>query len=835
MHSKNLVIKSSLLAIAVASASAAFAQAPRKASPVLEETIVTAQRKTENIQDAAISIDAATKEELTRLGITDVKGLSKIAPALSVVNGGGSNNVFFVRGVGNFSVNAYTDAAVAFNQDGVFIGRPTATSASFLDLERVEVLKGPQGTLYGRNATAGAINVIPAKPELGETYGNVAVGAGNYETVETTGAFNLALGDQWAARLAGGYLNNDGYNDDGSANTDDAAFRVQIYGELSDKVDVRLSADYSTIKGDGNSPTFLGNYGFPFTGPSGNPNNLPGYNFNPSPSNVSSAHTGAQTNNAEAYYASLTTQPAFTGTAPMLSPSIDNTYWGVSGELNVDLGFGDLVVIPAYRESDGDVLFNNPGFQAAFNDDTAKQSSLEARLSFDTGPVDWILGAYYFDEKVDGIASFNQQSVQSTQELDKSTSESAALFASGTYNLTQELRLVGGVRWTDDQKQIKASNDTFIDICIRELPAFPGGPMIPNCDGAPVVPAGKTVEETLVLIPASDLPFGPPGIGTGPVPYGTVPLIPGVPQGPRSNLLLIAPVDVDSTQSNDKVTYRLAVEYDLAEESLLYASYETGYRSGGFNLAYERETYDPETLDAYTIGSKNRFMDDRLQVNAEAFYWEYDDQQASHFGLDGRGNTAFFTENVGNSTIKGVELDVVFALTSTTRLTGNVQYLENEIDDYSYLQQTPDPAVQVVTGCNTTLLEVTPGGEANWDVDCSGQDGRNAPKWSTNLGIEQAFDFDTLSALFTLDMRYRDDRWIGFDYTPPQRADSVTTFDATFELGSQDGTWSVLTYVRNFTDEDVKSITQVFGNVSNLVSTAYEPPRTYGLRLTYNF
>lgn len=800
----------------------------------LEEILVTSQRTYESMQDIAIAVDASTGKELDRLGITDANGLSKISPALTTVTSGGSNNVFFVRGVGNFAVNAYTDSALAFNVDGVFIGRPTATTASFLDLERVEVLKGPQGTLYGRNATAGAINLLPARPELGETYGDLSVGAGNYGTVDVSGAINVALADDWAARFAVGKLENDGYNDDDTASTDDLAFRAQLFGELSDTVDVRLSVDYSTTKGTGNAPTYLGTYDFQFTGPSGNSNNVTGYNFTPSPANVSDAHTGPLTPAAKAYYASLNTTPAFTSTAPQIEPSTYNTYWGVSAEINIDLGFGELVVIPAYREAELDVLFLNPGFQAAYNQDEAEQTSLEARLSTTTGEIDWIFGAYYFDETVDGAASFNQQSLQATQTINDSTSESTALFARGTLHLTDEFRLVGGVRWTDDEKSFDAVANTFLNLCIREQPAYPGGPNIPNCQGAPVIPAGATVEETLAQIDSNDLPAGAPGIGTGPVPFGQVPLFPGAPPSQTANLLFINPTTVDESLSESEVTYRLALEYDVTHDSFLFVSYETGYRSGGFSITSGRESFEPEYLDAFTIGSKNRFMEDRLQLNAELFFWKYTDQQASHFGVDSAGQNAFFTENIGESDIKGLEVDVLFAATESTRLRANVQYLDNEIKEFNYTQLTPDPSVRVVTGCDSTLDQIVPEG-ALWNVDCSGQEGRNSPKWSASLGIDQSFDLGGLDALISLDMRYRDERWIGFDFTPPQRAESVTTYDATFELGSKEETWSALAYVRNITDEEVQSVAQVLGTVNNVVSTVFEPPRTVGVSLKYNF
>ncbi|NIB43435.1 TonB-dependent receptor [Pseudomaricurvus alkylphenolicus] len=830
---KGQFLKQSLLAAAIASAAQMNAHSDSGGGLVLEEVVITAQRKVESIQDAAIAVDAVSQEELVRNGITDATGLNKISPALTVLSGGGSNNIFFVRGVGNFAVNAYTDSALAFNVDGVYIGRPTATTASFLDVERVEVLKGPQGTLYGRNATAGAINVLPTKPELGETSGNLSLGVGNYGSLEVTGAMTLELSDKWAARLALSKVENNGYNDDDTAATDDMALRAQLFGELSDSVDVRFSLDYSTTEGTGNAPDFLGTYGFNFI-PSNNPNNISGYNFNPAPASVAEAHTGPGTPEAQAYYASLNTTPAFTSTAPQLDPFVDNRYLGLTAELNFDLGFGELVVIPAYREAEIDAVFIVPGFQAAFNQEDHQQVSLEARLNASTGPVDWILGAYYFDETVEGLAAFNQQSLQSTQTIDESTTESQALFARGTWNLSDELRLVAAVRWTEDQKAFDGVANTILNLCIRELPLFPGGPEIPNCAGAPIVPAGATVGETLAQIDPADLPAGAPGIGTGPVPYGAVPLVPGMPELGSANLLMINPTAVDRSLKTDEVTYRVALEYDITPDNLVYTSFETGYRSGGFSLALGHESFAPEFLDAFTIGSKNRFWEDRLQLNAELFVWDYTDQQASHFGVDSSGNNAFFTENIGKSTIKGLEVDVLFAATESTRVRANLQYLDNEIKEFAYTQLTPDIGVQVVTGCDTVLNQEVANG-ATWNVDCSGKEGRNSPQLSVNVGIDQAFQFGDLDALLSLDMRYRDERWVGFDYTPMQREDAVTTLDASFELGAGDGSWSVLAYVRNLTDEEVKSMTQVLGTVSNLVSTVYEPPRTYGLRLNYTF
>nr|WP_225883602.1 Plug domain-containing protein [Sphingomonas aliaeris] len=129
----------------------------------LTDIIVTAQRRSESLQRAAIPVDVITGDTLANSGVTTSGQLGQIVPSLAVQNNGGANTTFFLRGVGNFTVNGYSDPAIAFNYDGVYLGRPTSTSGVFYDLERVEVLKGPQGTLYGRNATGGAINILPLR------------------------------------------------------------------------------------------------------------------------------------------------------------------------------------------------------------------------------------------------------------------------------------------------------------------------------------------------------------------------------------------------------------------------------------------------------------------------------------------------------------------------------------------------------------------------------------------------------------------------------------------------------------------------------------------------
>ena len=224
---------SSAIAIALCGQTALAQDGPEEGqeaqSTGLNTITVTAQRREESLQDAAIPINAVSGEDLQTTGVTDATLLNRVAPSLYVISAGGASAGYFVRGVGNFSNNGYTAPAVAFNLDGVYVGRPSSTIASFLDVNRVEVLKGPQGTLYGRNATGGAINVIPNRPELGELSGSFSAGIGNYGAVDMTGVVNVPLGDAVAMRFAATRSQRDGYNRDGTGDTEDTAFRAQIF------------------------------------------------------------------------------------------------------------------------------------------------------------------------------------------------------------------------------------------------------------------------------------------------------------------------------------------------------------------------------------------------------------------------------------------------------------------------------------------------------------------------------------------------------------------------------------------------------------------------------
>ena len=759
----------------------------------LEEVIVTAQRREESLQRAATAVDVIDASDIVRSNLSSQTQLGQLVPALSIQGSGGANTTVFVRGVGNFTVNGYSDPAVAFNYDGVYVGRPTSTSGYFFDLERIEVLKGPQGTLYGRNATGGAINILPARPQLNELGGMTIGSVGNYDTYSLQAAVNLPIGASTAVRVAGNFINHSGYLSDGTSNERARAARIQLLHEATPDLTIRLAADYSHAGGTGLG-TSHANTGF---------FNVATGSYDDVPSGFSRA-TGVYDPQVQAYRQAL----LYSGQAGRFLGPIeekqyqDNDYYGVNAEIVLNTEIGAFTLIPAYRRSEVDNVHAAPGY-AAWPQEDDDQTSVEARYNSERfGPFDLIAGLYYFHEKIDGNYTFGIQTVSAFQDFTNKTNSYAG-FARLTAHLSDSLRLSGGLRYTQDKKSINGGQDAVIVVCTA--PPFP----IPACPGAPMLPLTDSPEELPIAVPA---PNGPP------LPLGTTGAI----------VLRSTGLTSDSVTKN-RITYRAGVEYDVGPSALLYASYETGYRSGGFALAVGHETFRPEYIDAYTLGSKNRFFDDRVQLNVEAFYWKYKNQQVSHAGIGDNGAQSFWTDNVGKSTNKGIEAELQLLATANTLLSADVQYLDTQFKSYVY--QVPALFAPPYTGCAFALNPANP---TQYDVDCSGRPAYNSPKWTVNLGAQQTIPLGGYKLVVAADTQYKTSRWVGFGYWDFSHVDSTWRTNASVTLAQSDERWSLSAFVDNIENDRIVTT----ANVNEAVTGGYvmtTPPRTYGLRAAVKF
>lgn len=741
----------------------------------LEDIIVTAQRRQESSQKAAIAITALGAEQLTRANVTSATQLTTIAPALQINSVYGATSNFYVRGVGNFVTNALSDTAVIVNLDGVPLGRPTGVQGLFFDLERVEVLKGPQGTLYGRNATGGAVNIITARPKIGETSGYGSFTYGNYNTINLNGAVNLSLSDNTALRVAGQWSKRDGTYTDGTGDENIASFRASLRSELSDALTVTLTGDYTSMRGRGPGST------------------VRGLNRDD--------RIGLGDPRARAIYASTLNFPAGTFLNPM--PNNDyqrNDMWGVTLQADLETSLGTVSLIPAYRHSRLDLLTSASGFEAPLYE-TDKQTSVELRLVSPAGKrLAYVAGLFYFNETDDSLGTYNQQYFSAYTHFYPKT-DSYAAYGRLTYSLTDKLRVSGGVRYTIDRRSARIDSVNAIVVC----PTLPGT----LCFGAQPLP-------TQLGVPAAF--FNPDGS-----------LRTFIPGNGGGSFISNTPSSISPSKTFRRPTWRAGIEYDVGERSLLYATFETGYKSGGFFSSVDDPSFRPETISAFTIGSKNRFFDNRLQLNLEAFWWTYKDQQFSHFKANSQGGTEFVTENIGKTRVRGFEVEMRGQVTPTTTLNGTVQYLDARNLDFVY--QAPASVGAPVTGCVATLPV-----PSTYTVNCSGRRPANAPEWTFTAGLEQRIPLGDKGELtFTAATRYQSGSFTGTDLLPQSYQPGYFMTDLQLEYVTANKQFRIAGFVNNLENNNVVGWSQPHPRAGGLIVEGLRLPRMYGVRAGVRF
>jgi iron complex outermembrane receptor protein len=756
--------------------SAAPAAAPED-DKGLVDIVITAQRRSENLQRAAVAVTAIGGDSLRAAGVTDPKSLTSLVPALQISASNGAYSNFYLRGVGNVSANAQSDGAVAFNVDGVYVGRPSSTTGYFYDLERVEVLKGPQGTLYGRNATGGAINVISRKPEF-ENGGYLSGEYGNYNAVRIDGAINLKLSDDAAFRVAGMFVRHDGYLSDGTDDQKDLGGRAQLKVNVTPDLSILLEADYfhQRGKGVGGTPVGLG---------------------------VDNRY-GLSSPAARAFYRTIPSAVGGRTSDPL--PDIQfqkNDFYGFSSTINWKTDAGTLTIIPAYRASNLESTAFSPGFYI-YQKERQHQTSVEGRFATpDDKPLRLLVGGFYFhDRTTDPLLLINAQFQVFYQPDQQYGTDSGAAFGRLTYAINDKLRLTGGIRYTADTKRYSGKALSLTRICLAGFFRCPNSVAFPYTTAVPAV----------TLLPDGE----------------AIPVL-----DPVAGTLQVG----DQTIANDKATFRkttyhAGIDWDISPRNLLYFSFETGFKSGGFFVSHDVGVFRPETITAYTIGSKNRFWDNRLQVNLEGFVWKYRDQQESHLGTDSTGATIFPTENVGKSSIKGFEADVQLLATTSTLLTADIQYLDAKYDSFNY--SVPNLGAPPITGCTVAALNTTTNSYA---INCSGKRPPQAPEWTLNFGAQQTIPLSS-GARFVINARahYQSRTLTSLEFLPGEYQPAYWTADAQVTFYSKGDRFSFGAFMNNITDKTIIGGTMVTTLAANGNLTAtLRPPRTFGVRAGVKF
>ena len=601
---------------------------------VIEDVIVTAEKRSESVQDISQSVTAITEDDLDAKNINSFVDLSAIVPGVTVAKNEGYKTVISIRGVGNeTNQNAIAAPSVAFHMDGIFIASPFSLQTDFIDVERIEVLRGPQGTLFGQNSTGGAINVISKKPST-EGYSNSSdITLGSYAQTKFRSSSNIPLSDKLATRFSFSTNKRDGFSENTvtGQELDDAnslSIRSDWLYELSDVSTLRVFGQYFEIDRNG------------------------------------SAMRGIDDTSGDARRLSQDTISNHDLTSMVVAAIYEN-----------DLGFANLKVMASIQDDDisvtrdndrhnfGDLVGVIPGLgsgatyqRAEFAPETSivETNTFEINLVSNEpifGALDWTVGAFYMEHDIenhirgyrdnnnDGQITYECSSplavIGSCYEHDYGipgrfavfdaeydfvtdafpSRESYSIYAQTTYSFNDDFRLVSGIRYSEDTFTTNVSN--FYNVDVFEA-------------------AGEV----------------------------------------------------------DKVTGKIVGEYDLSDQTMAYWSFSQGFKPGGSNLTYgyteaediiaERpvapamvfQTYQSETIEAFEVGIKTVLLDGKARANIAVFTYDYDNLQFQATDPDPyRGGVA----NIPQSEMNGIEIEFTALLSDSLTMDMNLAFLDSEV------------------------------------------------------------------------------------------------------------------------------------------------------------
>jgi len=787
----------------------------------VETVKVTIDRRERNIQDYPGSVSAFTQDDLTRTGITNVRDMQQVSPSLEIGTQEG-NTEMYIRGIGSNYNTELGDPAVANHIDGVYIPRPRGLGTMLFDLERVEVNRGPQGTLRGRNATAGTLNIVTAKPHFGEWQSSASYQMGNYSQRVVQAMVNIPIGEKLALRFAGFGDTHDAYYTNAgpiqtlepSESGNALAFRGSAKWQPVEQLTIFLKSDYTQEKGTGFSGT----------------NFTPALNAGLLPSEIKNPR-----------------DVIYRGPQGMQ----DLKHWGLHGEATLDLGPVLIGYVGSYRSLDyrsisaGNAGVNFPGRLMANVDldnwstsywHTASQSHVHELRFFapDSARIRWTAGGFFLDE---------QQQVLLYNTADKSggylggeynmpsvPTRSYAGFADATFDIVKFLRGTLGVRVTNE----KRSRDGVGNQYSLNFDNFTGEQPSPTRFGTEgFAPADRNRTDYSVT----------PGNATGQFQNGVG------RYGNRDNVnqLISQGATINAGGLNEQhgtysatfVDFRAGLDYHVTPDSLEYIMFSTGHQSGGFNDTIAlptggtlAKTYEPEAIYATEIGSKNEFFNHKLTANFAGFWYEYRNQQfqvvqaigPAPIGSDAPPPSSAMRINAAASRVLGLEVEskarlpAGFTLALAATLL-NARFTEGMVNDprvsYDPSQQTP--------------------------VDLNGNFLPRAPVLSVNYGVSQIittrygyFDW-TLNAQSKTKQYFTPFNGEGRDTegkVNPNLSDvqpGYTRLDAGVGFTTPDGHTRLDGFVNNLTD--VAYMTSMINN-PGLNLRFFNPPRLIGARLT---
>ncbi len=697
-------------------------QASAQTTPTdaLTEVVVTAQHRKENVQTTPIAISVYDGGALKSVGITTLAALSAVAPDINFTTTEGQS-IITIRGVSSLDTTENGDPAVTVNVDGFYMNRPYGLNANLYDIDRIEVLRGPQGTLNGRNAVGGAINIITAKP-ANHVAADISAQYGDYNDLELQGMLNLPLSDQVQVRTSFLSASHDGYRDNNPQprgdNQDDKSGRVEIAFEPIAKLTGLVTAQYTNQAGSGDDTQYIP---FAYTSTGALNHNLP--------TQIDSEQFPQGTENY-----------------------IRTTSLQLRTNLVYDFGGVEVTALGGYDKtnwSQGDDQTLYPGeatgvYQWAPTQKTDTANAEVRIASKSSGPFQWQLGGYYFSELSHIFGGDTSPAASGGYDIFfgfnyHTRQQSEAGYAQASYQLTPKLKLTGGFRFTSDYKD---ENGFYGDITGNVVYAYQNG-----------------------------------------------------------------------SASSSKATFHAALDYDLAQAHMLYVKYDTGYKAGGFNFG--GAAYAPETIEAYEIGSKNRFFGDTVQLNLAAFFDNDTNQQVGTYAFLATGQPVQLTLNAGTARMYGVDMDLLYKIPVVGTLNFTANYLNARYTNFLSVADPSDPA-------------------ASGNVQLAGNQPPQSPAWSFGMGLEHNWEAFGGTVTGRIQSKAQTASYFSFYNFPDTREPGYTMSDAFLTYQRAADRWKVTAFVRNLEDSVVFKDAEESQYAS---AYAYEfyPPRTYGVRIEYSW
>jgi len=779
---------------------------------------VTAQKRVERLAEVPISMSVFPQEQIDQTGVQELRELAGMIPNLTVSQGTDFGAKILIRGVGSNTRNVAFDSRVGVYLDGVYLGQGPALNQDLVDLEQVEVLRGPQGTLFGKNTVAGAISLISEKPHFDEFEGKVTANVANFDGRELKVQANIPLSDTVAAKFAFSTRERDGYIPNiydpsmipttativhplagvitlplcdftggpagcilgpvgsGTApdtskkfnNQDTQSYRAQFRIKPSEQLDINIAFD-------GLDSKRIPMLAIPQTETFGE-----GLDYNaPNPYEVAYDHNGSESR--DIFGANIT-----------IDYEMDNGYSfrSITSRRETDIRY--------FSDTDASVI----DFLTVQYDDDYEQTTQEFQLiSPDEKDFMYVVGVYFYNQNVythrdadagnagyffgipPGGGAFNSGDVETT---------SRAIFMSGSYQIDEKWKLGFGFRYSDEDKEI----DWVLD-----------------------------------------------GTTSGAFNIGST-----------------AAGGMQDTRNDSEFSPTISLNYALSDDSQLYAKYSTGFKSGGYNLDYITQMdldagiqFDVETATSYEFGYKGSLLENRMSLNIALFSIEYDDYQVNQFfnlGFDPNTGTQLTSIRISNAakvTTDGAEVEMNFRVTDDFTVTGSLGFLDAKFDDfpggYSALSDPSNPQSPTVSvnaagnklpmaaDFNATLGLQYYSEIESWGADLLMRlDVSHVGDYYTSISNVKTIYLSGMHALiFTLDpAHYGAATTIDWGYV-----EANTLLHGRIGLMGSDGDWEVYLWGRNLTDEDqfTNSTREFFGARQFVPQT----PRTYGIEVVYNF